>query len=261
MTNELLVNRFLNDERRSGKKVLTLSAYSTDLKQFLSFLSASPLPSVPLQRVRTICQKWTEGLKSNAAARKLTTLKSFLSWAHRKGYVKNDLSANIIWPKRKTVFPARPLTASQIARLRRTAEVRERLLLELLLQTGMKLSDIIALKMKHLPSKKIFWSATAGRNISRTAAADKDIPDYLRQALEYYLAAVTRGPRSYVLVSAKTGRPYSARMAGMILSKLGKRAGVRGVTPRNLRATFKAVGRGGLEPPKPSRYKLDALTN
>jgi len=243
MTNELLVNRYLNYQKREGKAVLSLSAYATDLKQFLSFLS-SPLPAASPQLVKAICQKLTGGLKPNAAARKLTTLRSFLSWGYRGGYIKKDLAGVVGRPKRKTMSGAKPLTASQIARLRRAATVQERLLLELILQTGMRLPQILSLKMKHL---KI------GRHREEPAAADDvaisggslamthvriPISGMLRQSLDYYLAAVTRGPRSYLLVSARTGRPPGTRAAGMMLAKLGRRAGVKGVTPRNLRATF-----------------------
>ena len=243
MTNELLVNRYLNYQKREGKAVLSLSAYATDLKQFLSFLS-SPLPAASPQLVKAICQKLTGGLKPNAAARKLTTLRSFLSWGYRGGYIKKDLAGVVGRPKRKTMSGAKPLTASQIARLRRTATVQERLLLELILQTGMRLPQILSLKMKHLKigrhreeSAAADDAAISGGSLAMTQARIP-ISGMLRQSLDYYLAAVTRGPRSYLLVSARTGRPPGTRAAGMMLAKLGKRAGVRGVTPRNLRATL-----------------------
>ncbi len=241
MTNELLASRYLNYQKREGKSVLSLSAYATDLKQLLA------VKMDVKQYRRTLA-----GYAPNSQARKLTTTREFLKWAKDKGYIKDNFVADVGRPKRKTISGARPLTASQIARLRRTATVQERLLLELLLQTGMRLPEVLELKMKHLNLKK---------SEIRNPKSEISISNFLRQALEYYLAAFSRGPRSYLLVSGRTGRPYSARMAGMILAKLGKRAGVRGVTPRNLRATFRNVGRGGLEPPKPSRYKLDALTN
>lgn len=230
----MVANRFLNEQRRSGKSVLTLSAYATDLKQFLSLLSpfarrslgegGPSVSSVSPADLKTVCRKWTAGLSSNAAARKLTTLRSFLKWGYEKGYIKKDLSAGVLRPKRQTVTAAKPLTASQIVRLRRTATVQERLLLELLLSTGMRLAEALAIKMKRL-KKRI------------------PMTDQLRQSLDYYLAAVTRGPRSYLLVSPRTGRPPGVRTAGMMLAKLGKRAGVQGVNPRNLRATFKVWAR------------------
>lgn len=233
MTGEPLINRFLNQQRRDGKSALTVSAYATDLKQFSSFLSVSSVLSVSPSQLNEICRKWTAGFSPNAAARKLTTLRSFLNWGYKKGYLKKDLSISVFRPKRQTSSPAKPLTASQIARLRRVATMRERLLLELLLSTGMRLGEVLSLKMKHMNLRKF--------SIRYSVFGIIPINEYLRQALDYYLAAVTRGPRSYLLVSPKTGRPPGVRAAGMILSKLGKRAGVRGVTPRNLRAAFRSV--------------------
>lgn len=252
MTNELLINRFLNYQRREGKKVLTLSAYATDLRQFLSLLSFSALSSLSLTSLTTVCQKWTAGFSPNAAARKLTTLRLFLGWSYQKGYIKKDLSASVFRPKRQTMATAKPLTASQIVRLRRTATVQERLLLELILQTGMRLPEVLAIKMKHLKTARHSESAEGGRRIpsgsfatlrmtGRNSGIRIPISDILKQSLEYYLAAVTRGPRSYLLVSARTGRPPGARAAGMMLAKLGRRAGVKGVAPRNLRATCLAA--------------------
>ena len=111
------------------------------------------------------------------------------------------------------VSPAKPLTASQIARLRRTATVQERLLLELILQTGMRIPEVLAIKMKHLkigrhreePRQRRDDVAISGGSLAMTHVRIP-ISGMLRQSLDYYLAAVTRGPRSYLLVSARTGR-------------------------------------------------------
>ena len=233
MTNELLVNRYLNYLRRDGKSVLTLSAYANDLKQFSGC-------KMDVKQYREMLADYAP----NSQARKLTTAREFLKWAKHKGYVREDFAADIGRPKRKTVSPAKPLTASQIARLRRTATVQERLLLELILQTGMRIPEVLAIKMKHLKigrhreeSAAADDAAISGGSLAMTQARIP-ISGMLRQSLDYYLAAVTRGPRSYLLVSARTGRPPGTRAAGMMLAKLGKRAGVRGVTPRNLRATL-----------------------
>ena len=234
MTNELLVNRYLNYLRRDGKSVLTLSAYANDLKQFSGC-------KMDVKQYREMLADYAP----NSQARKLTTAREFLKWAKHKGYVREDFAADIGRPKRKTVSPAKPLTASQIARLRRTATVQERLLLELILQTGMRIPEVLAIKMKHLkigrhreePRQRRDDVAISGGSLAMTHVRIP-ISGMLRQSLDYYLAAVTRGPRSYLLVSARTGRPPGVRAAGMMLAKLGRRAGVRGVTPRNLRTTF-----------------------
>lgn len=217
MTNELLVNRFLNQQKRDGKSILTLSAYATDLKQFSLFLSVSSSLSISPSKLNEVCRKWIAGLSPNAAARKLTTLRLFLKWGYAQGYIKKDLSVSVFLPKRQAITPAKPLTPAQITRLRRIATVQERLLLELILQTGMKLPQIVKIKTKS------FFSSP--------------LPPRLRQALDYYLAESPRGPKSCLLINSR-GRQLSIRTATMILTNLGKRSKVRSLTARNLRATY-----------------------
>lgn len=224
MTNATLINRFLNQGRKSGKSILTLSAYATDLKQFSSLLSSLSFASLLPDQASATCQKWTNRLAPNSAARKLTTLREFLKWAHSLGYIKADLSASIILPRRRSLAPVKSLSSAQITRLRRGANIRERLLLELLLQTGLKLSEIVMLRVSQIDLKSAF--------ILRLPIAGP-----LRQALEYYLAEIPRGPKSALLTS-QTGRPLTNRVAALLLAALAKRAGVRDVTPRNLRTTF-----------------------
>lgn len=223
MTNDTVINRFLNHHRKSGKSILTLSAYATDLKQF-SALSPSVFSALSSDQVAAICQRWTLGLSSNSAARKLTSLRELLKWAHQLGYIKANLSATIHIPRRQSVAPVKQLSPTQISRLRRAANTRERLLLELLLQTGLKLNEVIGLRVSQIDLKSAF--------ILKIPIA---LP--LRQALEYYLSEIPRGPKSTLLTSP-TGRPLTGRVASLILSALARKAGVRGVTPRNLRTTF-----------------------
>lgn len=224
MTNQLLINRFLNSLRRSGKSLLTLSAYASDLKQFIALLGKKPLKDIDGEDLARYAQSLAP-LTPNSQARKFISVRELLKWAHDHGYLRSDLRSAFKMPRRKSALPARPLSKSQVTRLRRHADVRERLLLELLLQTGMRLSEIVGLKMKHLNFNK--RSRVAGR-IPMT--------EPLEQTLEYYLAEHARGPKSSILTSP-TGRPLSSRVAAMMLGRLARKALVRGVTARNLRAT------------------------
>lgn len=247
MDNQILINRYLNFLRLSGKSILTLSAYATDLKQFSGIISPKPFVTLTSSLFTAYCLPFTRRLSPNSQVRKLTTIREFLKWCFAKGYLKKDLSKAIKPVRRMTISPAKPLSPSQIYRLRSKADVKERLILELIIGTNLKLSIIVKLKMKSFvpcPSSFVLNSPSPR----------------LRQALEYYLAQFPRGPKSYLLAN-KFNRPMSTRTLSSILKNLSHRAGVKHGTARNLRETFKVVGRGGLEPPKPSRYKLDALTN
>lgn len=230
MRPETIINRFLNSQRKSGKSILTLSAYATDLKQFCSLAPPVSLAAFTPSQLSSCCRQLTTGLASNSCARKLTTIREFLRWAYASGYVQNDIAGSIVLPRRSTVRPAKPLSLVQLARLRRAADVRERLLLELLLQTGMKLTDAVSVRMKHLVSLRSAISLP-GRAIRIPLTPS------LRQALNQYLASTPRGPKSTLLANS-VGHPLSIRTASTMLAALARHSGVRHATARDLRTTF-----------------------
>ena len=221
MDNQTLINRYLNSLRQSGKSILTLSAYATDLKQFSSIISPKPFIALSSSLFTVYCLPFTHQLSPNSAARKLTTIREFLKWCFSKGYLKKDLSEAIKSVRRMTISPAKPLSTSQIYRLRSKADIKERLILELIISTNLKLSAIVRLKMKDailLPSS-FFLLPFSPR---------------LKQSLDYYLAQFPRGPKSYLLAN-KFNRPMSVRTLSSILKNLSRRAGVKHGTFRNIK--------------------------
>ena len=219
MTNGTIINRFLNHLRRDGKSVLTLSAYATDLKQFASEISPATLESLFSSLLITHCSLLIKKLSPNSRARKLTSIREFLRWCYQKGYVKRDLSKHIELPRRETQHKAKALSVSQIGRLRRHANPLERLLLELLLQTGMRLKDVLALRMHNIATSRF------------------PLSNHLQQALAYYLDSNKQHTNNYLLKGPR-GKKLSVRSAQLLLSSLCKKAGVRSANPRNLRATW-----------------------
>lgn len=237
MDNKILINRYLNSLKQSGKSILTLSAYTTDLKQFSASISPTPITQLTPPKLITNIQQLITNLSPNSQVRKLTTVREFLKWCFAKGYLKKDLSRDIKAGRRVTMSPAKPLSPSQLYRLRSKADVKERLILELIIGTNLKLSKIVKLKMKNLDKYD-----------SRFKIQDSlSLPKLLQQSLEYYLTQFLRGPKSYLLVN-KFNRPMSTRTLSSVLKNLSRRTGVKHGTFRNLRETFKRVGPLGFEP-------------
>lgn len=230
MTNELLINRFLNHLRRDRKSVLTLSAYATDLKQFSAAISPTSITYLTNPKLTTHNQQLLSHFSSNSRARKLTSIREFLHWCYRKGYLALDLSQHIDRPERQTQHPVKPLSQTQIGRLRRHANDLERLVLELLLQTGMRLSEIITIKMKNLNIEKSVLRHPL-------SAISYPLSGHLFQAITYYLESKKHKASDDLLMNS-LGEKLSTRTAHGILALLSRKARVRDVTPRNIRATF-----------------------
>lgn len=233
MSNRELINKFLAYLKRDGKSVLTLSAYATDLKQFgeilgdkkiveLSKEAAAGLPSHFAQEAT----RDKRPLANNSLARKVTSLREFLRWGYRKGYLERDLAREIEIPRRKTIKILTPLSSNKLYKLKRKADTKERLILELILGAGMRLSEIVKIRMKDITRQKL--SHLGGQ-------VKIPITGQLRQAMEYYLATYSRGPRSTLIFSQRTGREITTRTASNILNKLAKKAGVKDVTASKLK--------------------------
>ena len=226
MENQILINRYLNSLRQSGKSILTLSAYATDLKQFSAIILPKPFAALSSSLFTNYCLPLTRRLSPNSQSRKLTTIREFLKWCFTKGYLKKDLSGVIKPVRRVTISPTKPLSSSQIYRLRSKADVKERLILELIIGTNLKLSAIVKLKMKH-----INLSSSTIYDLSSTIFP---VSPRLRQALDYYLTQFPRGLKSYLLAN-KFYRPMSVRTLSSILKNLSRRAGVKHGTFRNIK--------------------------
>lgn len=218
MKTHLVVNRFLNHLRRDGKSVLTLSAYSTDLKQLLLHTGDISFSSPAIKREIEDFQKSLSSLALNSQARKLTSVRELLNWSYQQGYTEQDLSNLITLPHRISQKPAKPLSKIQISRIRRHTNPCERLLVELLLQTGLRMRDVVRLKFP-LTNNRL------------------PITPHLRQALDYYLSQYEGKLKNFLLVTQK-GKQFSVRNANILLRQLSKKSGVRSLTPRNLRTTF-----------------------
>lgn len=224
----VLVNRYLNHLRRDGKSTNTLSAYATDLKQLLAILHDESIHSLTPDKLSLDLAPRLNSLAPSSQVRKLTTIREFLLWAFHAGYLTQKIIPSIKISKTVIQRSAQPLSPSQLVRLRRMATVSERFLLELLLQTGMRLSDACTLKFKHLTSQFVMHPRQR-TSISITAPLDN--------ALTRYRQVHTIPPKGFVLMN-QFKRPLSVRSATSVLANLSRRAGVRHATARNLRATF-----------------------
>lgn len=227
MTTALLVNRFLNSLRRDGKSPNTLSAYATDLKQFVGFLNEKSLKRLSPTNLSGFTHH-IANFSINTQTRKLSSIREFLRWAHQQNYADENLSDHILAPKRYSRDPVRPLSSSQIDRLRRNATPIERLLLELVLQTGMRLRDVVALRSKHVSSRML---------IIPSSRLKLPLIGPLQKAIARYRIIRSVGDRS-AMISNAHGRPISVRTATTTLKNLARRAGVRNATARALRQTF-----------------------
>ena len=133
----------------------TLSAYQTDLRQVSSWLLKNRNSGL-LQARRTdllsyLAQLVSHGHKPRSSARILSTLRQFYQHALRENWIQEDPSARIDAPKIGRPLPA-ALTEAEVDALLMAPELddlegyRDRVMLEVLYATGLRVSELIGLR-------------------------------------------------------------------------------------------------------------------
>lgn len=178
----------------------------------------------------------TKKLQPSTINRKLSAMKSFLRWAEGSG-----LSPGIVTPKtmRQTTRPPRWLSRKeQLALLRavdRAGKVRDVALVALLLNCGLRVAEVVALKWAdvdiHERGGEVTVREGKGRKLRRVPANAA-----ARNAL-IELKALSRGTGAPEIFHGQRG-PLTTRGVQATLGKYGKAAGLPDLTPHALRHSF-----------------------
>lgn len=135
--------------------------YSQDISDLIKFLKNSYKITDVKKVERDHIQNYfafldKKGLKGVTRRRKAYSIKSFFRYLKSKNYITTDISSSLIPPKRSDKKP-RVLTEREYKRLQLaySHEIRDAAIIELLLQTGIRLSELANLTIDdiELPKK------------------------------------------------------------------------------------------------------------
>ena len=225
----------------------TALAYLSDLAQFLGHLGR--LGRDPLKASRQDLEdylwelKGEKGLEASTLARKIEALRSFYFFQAAERRVAASPAAELRSPRRPARLP-RFLTAAEVERLLAAASgdsyesLRLRAMLELLYATGMRVSELLALKAAYL-NLQDGWVRVLGKG-----AKERLIPVHERALAllkGFLLLRQKRFPHAgeSEVFLGRGGRALSRVQFWRDLQALAKRAGLEGrVHPHVLRHTF-----------------------
>lgn len=164
-TGERVVRGFLDYLRvEKGLAALTASSYQTDLIQFAEFLGGRRRELLQARRddVRAFLgQLFSNGVSDRSVARKLSALRHFYKYLLLDRLIKHDPTLDIDSPKQWKVLP-KSLAGSEIdsmvksgtptsdSKLAQAFAQRDRAMLEMLYAAGLRVSEIIGVKLEDL---------------------------------------------------------------------------------------------------------------
>lgn len=226
----------------------TVEAYQRDLAKFNAFAQKRKLSLQSVSRddlVDFLAGLYREKLESKTVARHLVTLRNFFRFVLTQELIPADPTVNLESPKIRRNLPGY-LRLEEVERLltqpddKTALGLRDRAMLEVLYSTGLRVSELIGLRVTDLDAKVGCIHCIGKGDKERIVPAGRKAVGiterYLRVARPKLLA---KGVSSPALFVNRRGKPLSRVGVWKILSAYGKRAGLRvALTPHMLRHSF-----------------------
>lgn len=243
---------FLSAERGCSEN--TISAYRGDLSQFREFLrrrygilDQDPWHTVQRDDILSYIMylKGDREYAAATAARKIAAIRSFFHFLVAEGVIMDDPTATLDSLRVRKHLP-KPISVEEVNRL--LAEpgkssshkgLRDRAILELLYATGMRVSELISLKVDDVDlasaSVRCWGKGFKERVIPMHPQAVAALRDYLEKAR----AHLVKDADERTLFLNMRGRPLTRQGLWLIFKQYVERAGLPSdVTPHTLRHSF-----------------------
>lgn len=233
---------YLKTEKRFSEN--TCVAYKNDLNQFIYFAQLNiqdELKEVNYQLIRAwIVNLIDQGSNHRTVNRKLSTLRTFYRWCLKQGFTEANPMLKIKGPKLEKRLPVflkqSELDEAKLAPLftEDFEGVRDRLMLELFYQTGIRLSELITLKEVDIANNSI--KVLGKRNKERIIPVSDDL---LTQIAKYQKIKIAFGINSPKLLTLLNGKNlYPKLVYRKINYYLGLVSSMDKKSPHVLRHTF-----------------------
>jgi integrase/recombinase XerD len=231
-----------------GLSTNTVSAYQRDLQKFDAFAQKRKLAVEGVTRddlVDFLASLYRQKLDSKTVARHLVALRNFFRFAQVQELIGTDPSLNLESPKIRRSLPGY-LRLEEVDRLLEQPDaktplgLRDRAMLEVLYSTGLRVSELIGLRVTDLDTKvgciRCIGKGDKERIVPAGRKALGMVEKYLRDGRPKLLGKAAAVPALFV---NRRGAPLSRVGVWKILSAYGRRAGLRvALTPHMLRHSF-----------------------
>lgn len=238
-----IITKFEDKLKEDNKSIYTVIAYTKDIEQFLDFcedIRKKELDEIESSDIEAFIENLKKkGYTLKSISRKLNSIKTFFRFCIEQSHIKENPSSTISHPKLETHVP-RVLTTQEYRNLRDVCRRDQRLysIVELLIQTGMKIGELCRLELDDItfkggqPAKLRIkkYESSMEREIPLNPAASQAISDYLEIRPKF--------DDKKTLFLTKTGNPLLMRNIRFYLDRAFKKAGIKDATVNDLRNTF-----------------------
>jgi len=226
----------------------SIKSYNYDLVLFKKFLVANKINDTPFncksETIKNYLYKSFSDKKSRSQARSISAIKSFFNYLIFEGYIKESPISNIEAPKQEKKLPV-VLTEDEIKNLINSIDLnhdfgqRNKTIIEILYGTGIRVSELVNLKLSNVFFKeniiKVIGKGNKERFVPLGEIASCEMKIYINDRNRLKIDSKS----SDILFLNRYGRRLTRSMIFKIISDASKRIGLdKKISPHTLRHSF-----------------------
>ncbi|MEG1501822.1 MAG: tyrosine recombinase XerC [Synergistaceae bacterium] len=242
MSNSL--NDFIKYIESKGRAKNTLVNYSVDLEQFIKYLSGQGIinPSeINDKLVRGFISSLSGmGNAKTSVARKLSSVKGYISWLKKIGLINTDVVSLIQGPKLPTHIP-RAISYEDTIRLitdgtkNSKNQKRDTLILEILYSSGLRVAELISLNWSMVDFESKTFRIMGKGSKERIVPFGMSVLTLLSEWKSLYFKT---NDDPVFMSSNKSSERLTVRTVHRVVTRAARDVGLAGISPHTLRHCF-----------------------
>lgn len=241
-----LISDFLNFLRvEKGLSANTINAYRVDLEKLARFAESlgKDLQSLESADLSAFIQSLRRaGLDPKSAARAVVAVRGFYKFLLLDGHIRRDPSANLESPKSWQSLP-KFLLPEEVEKLLEAPDtatdsgLRDKAMLEVLYATGLRVSELVALKESDVNLDAGFVIALGKGSKERIVPLGRSAIEWVRRYLPARRRLLGKRASPYLFINSR-GKPLSRHAFWKLIVRYGQKANLGHVTPHLIRHSF-----------------------
>ncbi|MFO8054853.1 MAG: tyrosine-type recombinase/integrase [Bacteroidales bacterium] len=241
---------YLSRQRRYSSH--TVTAYQADLHEYFTFIEATYGLTSLDSHTHVYIRSWlsellSKGLKASTVSRKISSLKSFFAYCFQNRHIATNPTARlqpVKLPKRLPVF----IHEREMESLFTGVEfantfygVRDYTLLNVLYGTGIRVSELVNLKLQHVNTKENVIKVLGKGNKERLIPVNPVLSEILSVYLDYrkeFLSEKEKPTKEWLFLSSRANKTYPKLIYTIVKDYLTQVTTVEKKSPHVLRHTF-----------------------
>ena len=221
----------------------TIISYRDDILEYLNYLKRESIDlyDVKYSDIRFLLSYYDSiHLKNLSVRRKISSLKGFYKYLCRNGKVEDNPFSYVTLPKKEKKLP-QYLNYNEVIEIFDTIDtsnilgLRNRLIMELLYATGIRVSELVNIKIKDIDISNRSIEVTGKGDKTRIVFFNKITKEYINK----YIHESKENRKSDYLILNNNGKNITARGIRLIMDKIIKETSIiKNVHPHILRHTF-----------------------